>query len=62
MIIVPLCKTVLYYDNICYSLSYDVGVCVGFEVMSSHESPNIPFTLLKTRFTKGIVFAYTLIS
>lgn len=30
-----------------------VGVCIGFEVMSSYESPNIPFTLFKTRFSKG---------
>ena len=29
------------------------GICIGFEVMSSHESPNVPFTLFKTRFSKG---------
>ena len=26
------------------------GICIGFEVMSSRESPNVPFTL---RFSKG---------
>ena len=29
------------------------GICYGFQVMSSHESPDVPFTLLRTRFRIG---------
>jgi len=32
------------------------GVCLGFEVMTTAESPNIPFTILKTRFQQGFLF------
>ena len=35
-------------DNIIF-----LGVCIGFEVMVCRESPNVPFTLFKTRFSKG---------
>ncbi|XP_069105019.1 uncharacterized protein [Argopecten irradians] len=29
------------------------GVCYGFEVMKYHESPNVPFTILRSRFQKA---------
>ncbi|CAB4029387.1 Hypothetical predicted protein [Paramuricea clavata] len=29
------------------------GICYGFEIMRDHESPNIPFTILRTRFPKA---------
>ncbi|CAG2192478.1 unnamed protein product [Mytilus edulis] len=29
------------------------GVCYGFQVMKLHESPDVPFTLLRTRFTRA---------
>ncbi|XP_061188793.1 uncharacterized protein LOC133196966 [Saccostrea echinata] len=29
------------------------GVCYGFQVMESNESPNVPFTILRTRFRKA---------
>ncbi|XP_022288437.2 uncharacterized protein LOC111100644 isoform X2 [Crassostrea virginica] len=29
------------------------GICYGFQVMESHESPNVPFTILRTRFKKA---------
>lgn len=34
------------------------GVCYGFEVMSNSESPNVPFTILRTRFSSGMKFLY----
>ena len=36
----------LVYDN-------TVGICYGFQLMLSHESPNIPFTIFRTRFATG---------
>ena len=33
----------------------NAGICYGFEVMRAHESPNIPFTVLYTRFLQGKV-------
>jgi len=36
-----------------YSFCYFTGICYGFQVMKYHESPDVPFTLLRTRFTKG---------
>ena len=33
-----------------FTLSCPHGICYGFEVMENAESPNIPFTILKTRF------------
>lgn len=29
------------------------GVCCGFSVMRDHESPNVPFTIMRTRYAKG---------
>ncbi|KAL3868428.1 hypothetical protein ACJMK2_041236 [Sinanodonta woodiana] len=29
------------------------GICYGFQVMKVHESPDVPFTLLRTRFRKA---------
>ncbi|XP_063419439.1 uncharacterized protein LOC134702470 [Mytilus trossulus] len=29
------------------------GICYGFQVMKCHESPDVPFTLLRTRFRKA---------
>jgi len=29
------------------------GICFGYQVMESQESPNVPFTILKTRFPKA---------
>ncbi|KAK3109037.1 hypothetical protein FSP39_021641 [Pinctada imbricata] len=29
------------------------GVCYGFQVMPNNESPNVPFTILRTRFKKA---------
>ena len=34
----------------CYAT---LGVCCGFQVLSSAESENVAFTLLRTRFAKG---------
>ena len=31
------------------------GVSYGFHVMRDHESPNVPFTLIRTRFVQGKV-------
>jgi len=30
-----------------------LGVCYGFEIMKYHESPNVPFTILRTRCHEG---------
>lgn len=35
-----------------------VGICYGFQLMPTNESPNIPFTILRTRFRKGNSFNY----
>lgn len=32
---------------------YFAGICYGFQVMEDVESPNIPFTILRTRFHTG---------
>ena len=40
---------------------YFLGIYVGFEVMESYESPNIPFTALKTRFTKGYIRVHVVV-
>lgn len=32
---------------------FAAGICYGFKVMITHESPNVPFTILKTRFREG---------
>ncbi|XP_046861912.1 uncharacterized protein LOC124455266 [Xenia sp. Carnegie-2017] len=29
------------------------GICYGFQVMPDHESPNVPFTILRTRFSEA---------
>lgn len=29
------------------------GVCYGLQVMQTMESPNVPFTILRTRFKTG---------
>ena len=29
------------------------GICYGFEIMEDAESPNVPFTILRTRFHTG---------
>jgi len=29
------------------------GICLGFSLMRNHESPNMPFTILLTRFPKA---------
>ncbi|XP_053402535.1 uncharacterized protein LOC123544018 isoform X2 [Mercenaria mercenaria] len=29
------------------------GICYGFQVMASNESPNVPFTILRTRFKQA---------
>lgn len=34
-------------------ISLILGICYGYSVMESAESPNIPFTILKTRWTRG---------
>jgi len=31
-------------------------ICYGFEVMEVRESPNTPFTILRTRFKEGVRF------
>lgn len=31
----------------------EAGITYGFSVMSSNESPNIPFTVLRMRFEQG---------
>ena len=36
-----------------YDLYFFVGVCYGFQVMRQNESPEVPFTLLMTRFKQG---------
>ena len=30
-----------------------IGICYGFELMMSHKSPSVPFTLMLTRFKEG---------
>ena len=35
------------------TLSFFVGICYGFQVMKSNESPDVPFTILRTRFHIG---------
>ncbi|XP_052680106.1 uncharacterized protein LOC128160826 [Crassostrea angulata] len=36
-----------------FCLFCEHGICYGYELMDSNESPNIPFTLLLTRFKKA---------
>ena len=33
-----------------------LGICLGFSVMASAESPSMPFTIFKTRWPKGKFF------
>lgn len=32
---------------------FSIGICYGFQLMLSHESPNMPFTIFRTRFATG---------
>ena len=41
----------------CYTFCL-LGICYGFEIMRDHESPDIPFTILRTRFPEGMVMMY----
>jgi len=36
-----------------FTLFCQHGICFGFRVMTTSESPNVLFSLLKTRFKKG---------
>jgi hypothetical protein len=36
------------------SLSF-VGISYGFQLMRDHESPNVPFTIIRTRFPEGML-------
>jgi hypothetical protein len=38
-------------------ISFFSGICYGYELMASCESPNVPFTLILTRFKKGKFFS-----
>jgi len=31
------------------------GVCYGFQVMQTNESPDVPFTIFRTRFKTGML-------
>ena len=33
------------------------GICFGFQVMEREESPNVPFTIFRTRFPTGDSFS-----
>lgn len=35
-------------------LVYFSGITYGYQLMDSGESPNVPFTIFRTRFSKGI--------
>jgi hypothetical protein len=37
-----------------FTLYCQHGVCYGFQVMANHESPDVPFTIIRTRFTQGM--------
>ena len=41
-------------QNLLSPFSPHLGITYGFNVMLCNESPNIPFTVFRTRFTKGI--------
>ena len=45
----------LYYSlHLVYAKHYAcIGICYGFQLMLSCESPNMPFTIVRTRFTTG---------
>ncbi|XP_062571922.1 uncharacterized protein LOC134233886 [Saccostrea cucullata] len=30
------------------------GICYGFQIMENNESPNVPFTFIRTRFLTGV--------
>lgn len=36
------------------------GICYGCQVLPRHESPDIPFTVFRTRFQKGCSSGYNL--
>jgi hypothetical protein len=38
---------------VCINFFYVAGITYGFSVMTSCESPNIPFTVFRTRFVSG---------
>ena len=40
---------------------FPLGICYGFQVMESQESPNIPFTIFMTRFPEGILSSYIIV-
>ena len=42
------------YRNSIMILLFYIGICYGFEIMRDHESPDIPFTILRTRFPKDM--------
>ncbi|KAH3872602.1 hypothetical protein DPMN_035821 [Dreissena polymorpha] len=36
-----------------FTISCVHGICYGFQIMDDVESPNIPFTIMRTRFNTG---------
>ena len=47
-VVVIMCKTVFYHLLISI-----LGITYGFSVMLCNESPNIPFTVFRMRFSQG---------
>ncbi len=41
-----------------YIFLFYSGVCLGYQIMGQKESPNVPFTLFRTRFPKGETYLY----
>ena len=37
-----------------------IGVCYGYQILDVHEGPNIPFSILRTRFRKVIILLFKL--
>ena len=47
----------IFVPNGNYSL-LPTGINYGFQAMESHESPNVPFTVFRTRFLKGEIHIF----
>ena len=37
-----------------------LGINYGYSVMTTNESPDMPFTILRSRFARGMVIQYTI--
>lgn len=42
--------------------AYLLGICYGFQVMDKEESPNVPFTIFRRRFNRGVFLEFTQIT